>query len=412
MPITISNLGTRELWEQFSNDPVGFYRAVASDMETQGVTDSPTMSRALEYASPTQQSDGLDAFERLLQHAGLRTRTNFRAGYYASQTADFLKTRGGRALLHEFALRTWRAVAFANPQERAMLLSSDGTPGSWQRPYFDGPARWEQQVKPAIPLAELVAMTTPIDGALYRSMFLEYDATQLRLFRVGQGAELPVATVQTRDHTITLRKYGRRLRASYEQLRQIGRIDKFAWMIMQMALQNEADKVAAGLNIIVSGDGNTDTAAATHNLTTLDSAAVAGTLTLKGWLAFKMKFTNPYLITTALMTEAVALQLSLLNTGSANVPLSNANLANIGTGLTPINQTSDNVRFGWTSDAPALKIVGFDKRFALEQLVEVGSSIVETDRFIGNQTEELAISEVQGFAVLDPSAALILDVNA
>lgn len=407
--VVITKLDAAALWEQFRDNPVGLYRRVASDMQTETEA-APTLSRALEFASPSAEGQP-EAFTRLMREAGIRTRSDARAGYWASRADAFLQNAGTRALLTEYFARTWREVAFAGPQQRAVLLSSAGTPGSWQRPYTDGPAMWEQQVQPAIPLSELAGATTPIDGNLYRSLFLEYDATQLRKFRVGESGEIPIGTITAREHTITLKKFGRGLRASYEELRRM-RVDKLALFIRQAALLSESDKVAAGLDIIVNGDGNTDTAAATHNLTTLDTAASAGTLTLKGWLAFKLKFVNPYILTTALMQEAVALQLALLNVGSGNVPMMDFNPANIGMGLTPINQTSDGVRFGWTSDAPSLKIVGFDRRFALENLVEIGSQIDEMERFITNQTQVMTMTEVQGFAVMDPTAALILDVNA
>lgn len=407
---TITKLDTAALWEQFRGNPLDVYKRIAADMRERGAEDAPTLSRALEFASPSEDGQP-SAYNRMLREAGIRTRSDPQAGYWASRGDAFLQNAGTRALLTEFYARTWRAVVFATPQQRAVLLSSAGTPGSWQRPYTEGTARWEQQVQPAIPLAELVAMTNPIDGNLYRSLYMEYDATQLRQFRVGESAEIPIATIASREHTVTLRKFGRGLRASYEDLRRM-RVDKLAFFVAQAAVQSESDKVAAALDIIVNGDGNTDTAAAVHNLTTLDTAAVAGTLTLKGWLAFKMKFVNPYILTTALMQEAVALQLALLNVGSGNVPMMSFNPANLGVGLTPINQTSDGVRYGWTSDAPALKIVGFDRRFALENVTEIGSDIAEMERFITNQTQVMTMTEVQGFAVLDPAAALILDVNA
>lgn len=408
---TITKVDNRQLWQNFSDNPLEFYRQVAQDMKERGVPDAPTLSRALEYASPREDGERLDAFQRMLREAGIRTRSDARAGYWASRADEFLANPGTRALFTEYFARKWRQVVFATPEQRAVLLSTDGTPGSWQRPYFEGQAAWEQKVTPAIPLSELVGMTNPISGNLYRSLFLEYEAAQLRKFRVGESAEIPIATIAAREHTITLAKFGRGLRASYEELRRI-RVDKLAFFIQQAALQSEADKVAAALNIIVNGDGNTDTAAATHNLTTLDSAASAGTLTLKGWLAFKLKFVNPYMITTALMQEAVALQLILLNAGSSNVPLMGLNLGGQVQNLTNINMTSDGVRYGWTSDAPALQIVGFDRRFALEQLVEIGGNIDEMERFITNQTQVMTMTEVQGFAVMDPTAALILDVNA
>ena len=112
------------------------------------------------------------------------------------------------------------------------------------------------------------------------------------------------------------------------------------------------------------------------------------------------------------MQEAVALQLALLNTGSANIPLISANLGNLGTSLTPINQFADAVRYGWTSDAPALKIVGFDPRFAIERVTEIGADISEIERFTTKQTQTLTMSEVEGYALMDVNAVEILDVNA
>ncbi len=401
---------SKATWEAFSKNPLAFYTRVADEMKGRGLKDAPTLSRALEHASPTEKGQ-MSAFSRMMKAAGIRTKSDPVMGYWASEGDAFLKTPATRALFTEFFAREWRRVAFAGPAERAVLLSSDGTPGSWERPYQEGTAKWEQQIAPAIALTELVGMTNPISGDLYRSLFLEYEADQLRQFRVGESAEIPIATISAREHTIHLHKYGRGLRASYEDLRRM-RVDKLAFFIRMMAVQSEMDKVAAGLNTIVNGDGNTDTPATVHNLTTLDTAATAGTLTLKGWLAFKLKFVGPYVLTTGLMQEAVALQLALLNVGSANVPLAGANLGGMVQSLTPINTTSDGVRYGWTSDAPALKIVGFDKRFALEQLVEIGSTISEMEKFITNQTQVVVMSEVQGFGTIDPTAAQILDVNA
>jgi len=67
---------------------------------------------------------------------------------------------------------------------------------------------------------------------------------------------------------------------------------------------------------------------------------------------------------------------------------------------------------GWTSDAPALKIVGIDTRMAIEHVFEIGADITEVERFTNNQTETLTMTELDGFAVLDKYATKILDVNA
>lgn len=412
MTIEIKTLGTRELWEQFQRNPVDLYNTVANRMLEAGIEDPPTLTRALEEISPTE-GQGPDAFERLMEAAGIITNTDWEAGYVASNAGAFARNAGTKALLTEFFARNWRKVSHGLGQ-RAVFLNSDGTAGSWERPYADAMgARPSQRIAPAIPLSELVSMTTPIDSDSYRSYYLAYDAAALRRFRVGESADIPLAKLTGSENNIRLKKYGRGIQASYEDLRRM-RVDKLAFFIQWLAVQSEIDKVAAALDVLVNGDGNSNTVPTTHNLTTLDSNAVAGTLSLKGWLNYKMQFENPYTVTTALMQSAVALQLALLNTGSANIPLVTVpgGQGGLGTGLTPINQFADTVRYGWTNDAPALKVVGFDNRFALERVTEIGSEISEMERFITNQTQVMTMTEVEGFAVIDGKATRILDVNA
>lgn len=401
---TITRMGTGEIYEAMGK------RDGAMSMIADAYKDGLNLSRHFERLNPSENGDELDAFDRLMEHAGIITRSDPMAGYWASKADRFFENAANRVLFTEFFARTWRKVAFG--QDRAVYLSTDGTPGSWQRPYAEAQqARWDFKLAPAVPLSELVAITTPIEGQDYRSFYLTYAAEQLRKFRVGETDEIPIAKLADAERTIQLHKYGRGLQASYEQIRRM-RVDKLALQIAYIAVQSEVDKVAAGLNILVNGDGNSGTSPTTHNLTTLDTDATAGTLTIKGWLAFKLKFANPYMATTALMQEAVALQLILLNAGSANVPLMGLNLGGMVQSLTPINMTSDGLRFGWDSNAPSLQIVAFDRRFAMEQLVEIGGMVDEMERFITNQTQIITMTEVQGFAIMDGNATLILDVNA
>ena len=269
--------------------------------------------------------------------------------------------------------------------------------------------RWNNQLEPAIPLSELVAVTTPIRGTDYRSVYATYDAAALRMYRVGESADIPVTTLALSDRNIRLHKYGRGLRASYEELRTM-RVDKLAWWIRWAAIQSEIDKVAAALTVLVSGDGNSNTAATEYELTTLDPDATSGELTLKAWLAFRLQFAPPYMMTTAIAQIDETLQLILLNSGSGNVPLAGLNLAGIGNSLTPINTTADGIRYGWTTEAPDGYIVGFDRRFALEHVVEIGSEISETERYISNQTQLVTFTETSAFAVLDPAATKTLDL--
>lgn len=379
-----------------------------------GMSLSAYLELYVDPSDPAEKGSNLDAFTRLLKAADIRTQTRPEIGLFASEYSDFMKDEHTRALVPEWIARQWRKVQTGKDvNTRALLLSSDGVVGGWERPYADsGTPRWSQMVTPAIPVSELVAITTPVSGTVYRSFYLTYTAANHRLVRVSEGAEIPRVTLAGTDHVVNLYKYGRALEASYETLRS-QRVDKMALFIAQMAAQSETDKVATVMDVIVNGDGNSGTAATSYNLTTLDTAASAGTLTLKGWLSFKLKFANPYAISTALVQEAVALQMMLLNVGSANLPLVSIQAASGFGGFQQINPgLRDNVALGWTSDAPALKIVGFDRRYAIERVVEIGSNISEIERFVTRQTQILTMTETEGYAVLDANSTKILDVNA
>jgi len=395
--------------------PADLFAQMGPQMYRAAYKEGMSLSAWLEKQNPSgQYKDGLDAFSRMMMQAGIVTRSDTQAGYHADKFEKFYENEQTRSLLPEWWARRWREAATGRPvTTRATYGSDDAAVGSLNNPYIDnGVARWDQQIAPAIPISQLVAITTPIDGNTYRSTYLTNSAANQRLVRVGESADIPTVKLTESDRTVTLYKFGRGLEATYESLRRM-RIDKVAMHIARMAVQAETDKLAAILDVIVNGDGNSGTSATNYNLTTLDSAASAGTLTLKGWLAFKMKFANPYMLTTALATEATALQMMLLNTGSGNTPLVTIQAASGFGGFNQINPgLRDGVALGWTAEAPTLKIVAIDNRFAIERVYEMGANVQETERFIRNQTELMTFSEVEGYAVIDANAMLTLNVNA
>jgi hypothetical protein len=372
-----------------------------------------SVSAWLEREDPSAEyKDNLDAFGRLLKVADIRTTSMPELGVYASTFDEFERDANILALAPEFLSRAWRRAATGKDvNTRAIYESSDTAAGGSMFPYAYASELRAKRIAPAIPLAELVAITTPITSGAYQAFYLTESVDDQRMKRIAEGTDVPVSKLTGSDHTIRLKKYGRGLEASYEVLRR-QRLDMIALHMARLAVQAEVDKVSAAIDILVSGDGASG-AATNYNLTTLDSGASAGTMTLKGWLAYKMKFANPYILTHILVQEAVALQLMVLNTGSANIPLVQVNAVSGFGGFSPINPgLGDNVRLGWTADAPSLKVVGLDNRFALEQVTEIGANIEEVERFVQRQTQAIYLTEVMGFCVFDPNAVATLDVNA
>lgn len=401
-------------------DPVDTARNFGVHMYREAYERGMNVTQYLESNDPTQDRPeaerGLDAFERVMKAAGIRTNSIEHAGVRASTWGESTDTPEKRAMVHEWAARIWRNAGkrYPTPEARAVLLSGDAAVNTLLNPWTDNRDPRVKRLAAPIPIDAIVARTTPIDGDAYRTLYIvdDLNTDAYRMKRVTQGAEIPATTLVTGEHTLRIFKYGRAIRATYEQLRR-QRLDRIAFIIERAAIQAEVDKVAEATGIIIAGDGNSNTAAAVLTQTGLHAGSSAGTLSLQGWLTAKMRFGLAYQPDTVIAPEATALQLLLLPFNTVNgTPLLSNPEARLGN-LTPINNYfGAAMRYGVSPDVPALKMVLFDSNQAIEQVTEVGGDVSEVERYITNQTQILTLTEVVGFGVLDPNAARVLNVNA
>lgn len=396
-----SRVGPTDLFKVFGPN---VYRAAAEE----GVN----LSVFLEAQDPSSgYRDGSDAFERLLEAGGIRTVSRPSAGIYASEMDAFSRSPAHRSLMPELICRTWRSVQFGgSASTRALYTSGDDLAGSSMRPWADsGSVGITSPVAPPFALSDIVAMTTPVSGAAYRKVYLDTTATSTRRRRVVEGTDIPLGKLTTAEHTINLHKYAGGLKATYEALRR-SRIDKVRLWLAQEALRNEIDKISEAINVLVSGDGNSSTAADAYQAQTdFDSTATGKTMTLKAYWRFKLKFAPIFRMTHIVGAEADIAKLALLNIGSSTVPVYFGNTA-----TSPDTRIilADGVVAGITADVPADKLVGIDARQALERVVETGSNIEEIERWAQSQAQILTISEVEGWAVLTQGAVKTLELQS
>lgn len=397
--ITQTSMGTADLLKRMRE------HGSAIDLMRRGRQEQRSLSAILEAEQPSEKGDSLDAFGRLMKEANVISRTIHSEGIYSDSYEDF-EDRAGRALFVEWSWRAYhraQTTPTMHTGQRDVAISSDALPGSVTLPFSMDLELRADDFQPAVPLSEILAADRGVDSNNVQGVYLiEPSAAAKRLVRVGETAEIPRTTIRLGERNITLYKFGRALEMSYEAIRR-ERLDRIARMIQLMAVQAEIDKLAAVIDVLVNGDGNTSTTPTSYNLTTLDTDADAGTLTLKGWLAFLGKFKNPYIATHALAQEAIALQIKLLNAGSANLP-TGAVLVNGGASLAPsirpINRTlSPVIGLGETDDAPADKIVAIDRRVAVERLFEIGADIQENETYVSRQTQAVFFTEVEGYQV-------------
>jgi hypothetical protein len=375
------------------------------------------VSRYLESLDPstahTGRSGEVDAFNRVLRACGIRTRTNPEAGLPASTLEDVVRHKQARYLAVEIFARAYRSVAFGGAKyQRTPISSGMGVFGSFGNQFAYPATVRDTLLAPAIPLSEMIGVTTGIRTNVYRPFYLD-DVSHANS-RVSEMAEIPAVSIAQHEKTITLRKYGRRIDASYEALRHMP-IDLLSFYVQRIAIAVETEKVDTVLGIIVAGDGTPNTAATAYNLTTLDAGTTANNITLIAWLAFKMKFLNPVKMTTVLGNDDMVLKLLTLDSGLTNFPLMAMGgfLGNQVSSLTPINDAlMGGERVGWLASAPATKLVGFDRRLSIERIFEIGATIQESDKDVKSQIDSLVLSEVEGYSIIDPAANKVINVAA
>ena len=411
--VTVTKTGALEIFRRFKSSGSGMYR----EAYKRGHTLTQFLNN--EFRGQREKGDeGLDGFQLLLKAANLPTRSLHDEGVLAVTYGEFeaAEDQAGKALFPEFMARQFRALGHRprQSQGRATYMSQDAPVGSLENAYVDNlNINWDTQLTSPIPLADLVARTEGIAAMTYRSFFLEHNASQQSMARVAEGTEIPRFKLQGTEVPISLFKFGGGVEVTYEDLLTM-RMDTIAYHLQAMAVQNEVNKVAKAIDTLINGDGNPNTSAAVVNLTTLDPDASAGDpITLKAWLAFQMLFDPPYSLTTLLGPNTDVLNLFLMTAGTPTAPLYQMVASKTFGGFTPINQSLDAaVRVGWTNNVGSLKLLGFDRRRALERVYLIGANVSEVERFITSQVEVMVMTEIENFAVLDRNAARVIDLNA
>jgi hypothetical protein len=382
---------------------------------------------------PTEDRE-LDAFERVLEAAEMHIAYDPVTGQHADTWQDCVRTTPEKkALIPEVMARAWRRASTLSPaakaelamadnfgpKERAILLSGDVAVGSLVNPWQDNPEIRAKRLVPPIPLESIVARTTPLDTDAYRTLYIvdDFNTDAYRLKRVSEGAEIPATSIITGEHTLRIHKFGRAIRATYEQLRR-QRVDRIAFLISRMAIQAEIDKVADAINTVINGDGNDNTNATVVNMVSdaLDTItpAVANVLTLRAWMTFRLRFSLTYAPNIVLGPEQVVAQLLTLPVGQGVGLIPLALMPNNPFGVVgPIaQQLAGGIRYGVTTAVAAGRLLAFQSDQVLEMVTEIGANVAEVERFITNQTQIMTMTESVGWGIIDANGSRLLNTTS
>jgi hypothetical protein len=340
-----------------------------------------SLSELLEMLDPSSQYAGtpegeLTAFERQLLVCGIRTHSDPKRKMFADTLQRFEQSNvpGSPALFPEFV----------DLIIRAPMLAADI-------------------------ISEILAITTPVNGSDYRSIYLNDTAEQRRMKRVVESADIPKTTITTSEKSIPVKKYALGLGMTYEAMRRLA-IDKFELFLRRVQQENMLSKATDACYTLVNGDGNSNPAT-NYNQSTLDTGT---TMTYKAFLAFAMRF-YPYQLNTLIGNETSLVNFLTLARPSVDPFQILSVLQNQQT----VNQRVElrqgiftNVNLILLPDMTDGVMLGLDRDYALEQVNEIGSNIVDIDKYARNQTQEMFMSENMAWAKVFNEAARTWTWNA
>ena len=322
-----------------------------------------TFTQVLEQCDPSEQyrgtaMEGLDAFQRQLKRFDIKVK-----GLGSDAVEKFFATSDSAVLFPEYISRSVH-----------------------------------QGMEEGDLLPDLVASVTQIEGMDYRSICADARDESKELKQVAEGAEIPATTIKTQANLVKLHKRGRMLVASYEAVR-FQKLDLFSVTLRQIGAHIKRMQLEDAIDVLVNGDGN-ENAAAVFSVGT-DEDNVKKPLSYEALVDFWGEF-DPYEMNTMLVPGDV--MLSMLKLPEFQDPLTGLNFQGTGKLTTPIGAKLLRV-----SAMPAGKLIGLDKRYALEQ-VQSGGVTVEYDKLIDRQLERAAVTVISGFAKLFTDAAKVLEV--
>lgn len=331
----------------------------------------------LQLAVGTEPTEGgLDGYEQVLYEANLPVRNNFSEGVFLQAASETFQTHAGtRALFPEVIDDVLR---FATRQDQFETV------------------------------APMVANSRTMVGNELLSTVVDDDSNARDSFTIAEGANIPVRSIRTSDQTVKMYKHGSALRTTYEFSRRAS-LELMVPYANRIARELELTKVQAATGVIINGDG-VNGAAPTVNQSSYDTptgkTATAGEISwshMLYWLVQRAKAGTP--IDTVLMNWDGWFQWLMLfadkkHTGdftgaealtAAGVSANQMPAAiNLLMNVTPV----------LSSSVPANHLVGYTVGDTLEELVEAGSNIQETEQVIRNQTIFMTKTENTGYRLV------------
>ncbi|MBN7759776.1 hypothetical protein JYP52_01390 [Nitratireductor aquibiodomus] len=337
---------------------------------------------------------------------GMRDYLNLAIDVRGSEEAE-KKFRDDRGYLSGYeASLAFLGLPIQNDFERGIVLEAASDtfqtyPGA--RAIFpevvDDVVKWKYRQDAIENTGALVGSSRTIAGVELISTVVEDGQEDYQtVAAVAELGRFPIKTIRMSEQSVRFYKHGGGYRFSYEFDRR-ARIDTLVPYVTRMDREKELSKVRAATHILINGDG-VNPAAPVVNQSDFVSGATAQKLNYEAllrWFVARARAGTP-VDTVVGNWDAYIDWLLMFAIPTSNASRTDAeNLAASGFQMGGVPLLNGTVNFALSSSAVNHQLIGISKGDTLEELIEAGSTIEETDRAIVNQSITFTKSENTGY---------------
>lgn len=328
----------------------------------------------------------LNGYESSLAYLGLPTRDDFDGGVTLQLAADNFQTFPGvRAFFPEVV---------------------------------DDMVKWNYRQTNFEKISDVVSQTRTVSGAqVISTVITDTQADYQEGTRaIAEGGRIPIHAIKGSQSTVGFYKFGNGYKTSYEFQRRVA-LDFLTPYAVRTQTEIEASKVAVATYLLINGDGVNAAADVVTQSSFNTAAGVTATngqlnwKSLTAWLTSRAKAGAP--IDTVMGNWDAYLQwlwlFSLETTGNVSDA---TNLERVGYKPGGVPILSGSVQFVLSSTVPANQLVGFSKAFTIEEMVEAGSLIQESENSIETQEVTYVNTQDSGFRMIFGDTRSIFNYGA
>ncbi|GFD70950.1 hypothetical protein KUL113_03700 [Tenacibaculum sp. KUL113] len=263
--------------------------------------------------------------------------------------------------------------------------------------------------------APMVAQTRTITGNELITTAIFDDQGQLNTSPIAELANIPMQTIKSSDKSVKFFKHGSGIRTSYEFERRVS-LDILTPYAARIARNKEISKVKMATSLLINGDGVHEAAEVVAASSYKDWDAAKGLkgnyVALADFLAQRARKGVPVDTIVGNYDMWLELFLMFLPTQPNGKSTSEILQENGGPRVALAMDFLSGVNFHISSSAPAGKLICYSKADTLEELIEAGSVLSESETAIKNQSITYVKTENSGYRLVYGDTRVIFDTAA